>query len=147
MQDLLNGGTNFEGPLFPKRVRWHPNFFVDLTFSYDQLPYVKILSNRYHFYKSSKWLGNVLKNIRWNKHTTPSINFQIHFFSFTLIFSKSSSLTLIFLRHLYNSESNNSLTLIYVHWSFFSTSPLFVILEQLFVLFVAQSSNSIKHIL
>ena len=54
-------GTNFDGSLFPKRVRWHPIFFVDLPFSYDKLPYVKISSNRYNFYKSSKWLGNVLK--------------------------------------------------------------------------------------
>ena len=67
------GGTNFEGLLFPKRVYWHPIFFIDLTFSHDQLSYVKILSNRYHFCKSSKWLGNVLKRlgfrtIRFNKN-------------------------------------------------------------------------------
>ena len=63
MLDLLNGGgTNFEGPLFPKRVGDTP-FFGDLTFSYYQLPYVKILSNLYHFYKSSKWQGNVLNRV------------------------------------------------------------------------------------
>ena len=42
------GGTNFLNEF------GDTPFFVDLTFSYYLLPYVEILSNLYHFYKSSK---------------------------------------------------------------------------------------------
>ena len=56
MQDLLNGGGEVQilrGHYFLNEFG-DTHFFVDLTFSYDQLPYVKILSNRYNFYKISK---------------------------------------------------------------------------------------------
>ena len=51
---------------------------------------MKILSNRYHFYKSSKWLGNVLKYSEWSKQIAMNKSAEFLIFSAFFLIGKKT---------------------------------------------------------